>query len=326
MNTQIISDVLREFERERKIKDAELSRKTMEIYEKIPEFQQIDKKISQYMISLSKSVMLKSASFEIAQIKQSVEKLQNDKINLLVKNNYPANFLTNTYNCILCNDSGYNKDKYCDCLYQKCKILENRSKGLGKSGEKTFENFNLDYYSKLIDERFKLSPYETAAGNFNFLKQYAETFTQNSDSLILSGANGLSKTHLAHAVAKVVSTKNYNVIFDTAMEIMEAYEFNKFQGYDEACREKIFKYENCDFLVIDGLGFEMSTTFTISALYKLINFRLENQKPILITTTFSMSKLQEKYSETLASRFKGDFDFLFFFGDDIRQKIRKLRR
>ena len=76
----------------------------------------------------------------------------------------------------------------------------------------------------------------------------------------------------------------------------------------------------CDLLVIDDLGAEMSTAFTKSVLYNLVNTRLLTRKPTIINTNLSMKEIEQRYTPRISSRFIGEYECKKFFGSDIRQQ------
>ena len=67
------------------------------------------------------------------------------------------------------------------------------------------------------------------------------------------------------------------MVYDTAGNIFAQFEAKKFlrdsQDGQEA-RDETRRYLNCDLLILDDLGSELTTQFTQSALYELINSRL----------------------------------------------------
>ena len=71
-------------------------------------------------------------------------------------------------------------------------------------------------------------------------------------------------------------------------------------------------------LIIDDMGTEMGTAFTVSALYNLINNRLMAHRPMIVNTNLLPDELKKRYSPAVASRLLGEFKQLRFFGDDIR--------
>ena len=143
--------------------------------------------------------------------------------------------------------------------------------------------------------------------------------------LLLFGSTGLGKTFLSTCIAEAVSARGFSVAYDTAINIVAAYETIKFgSGDGEAAAERAARYERADLLIIDDMGTEMGTAFTVSALYNLINNRLMAKRPMIINTNLLPETLSEKYSPAVASRLLGEFLPLRFFGDDIR--LLKMRR
>ena len=78
------------------------------------------------------------------------------------------------------------------------------------------------------------------------------------------------------------------------------------------------KYTDCDLLIIDDLGAEFPSQFTTSAIGNLINERLYENRPTIISTNLSVKELTERYSERTASRILGEYKRLLFVGEDIR--------
>ena len=88
-------------------------------------------------------------------------------------------------------------------------------------------------------------------------------------------------------------------------------------GSEEERREAD-KYAACDLLIIDDLGTEMAGQFVTAALYSLMNDRLLENKPMVITTNLNVDEAARRYSPQIASRLYGSFTRLTFVGDDIR--------
>jgi DNA replication protein DnaC len=62
----------------------------------------------------------------------------------------------------------------------------------------------------------------------------------------------------------------------------------------------------------------MTTSFTLSALYELINTRLINARKTIINSNLSIDELERRYSPQIASRIRGEYRVLKFYGSDIR--------
>ena len=81
---------------------------------------------------------------------------------------------------------------------------------------------------------------------------------------------------------------------------------------------------NCDLLILDDLGTEMTTAFVQSALYQIINTRLMEKRSTIISTNLSPEKLAHRYTPQIASRIEGEYELLPFVGEDVR-KLKKAR-
>ena len=97
---------------------------------------------------------------------------------------------------------------------------------------------------------------------------------------------------------------------------MERAKFNN----DEDARKKVEKYADCDLLIIDDLGTEVASQFTLMALYTIINDRVLCGKPTIISTNLTTDGIARRYNPQIASRLRGNFRRVTFLGEDIRLK------
>ena len=85
-----------------------------------------------------------------------------------------------------------------------------------------------------------------------------------------------------------------------------------------AAASRVREYLGCDLMILDDLGTEMVTSFSVSALYQLINTRLNSARPTIISTNCTMDELERKYGPQIMSRLEGEYLLLTFHGRDIR--------
>ena len=83
---------------------------------------------------------------------------------------------------------------------------------------------------------------------------------------------------------------------------------------------------NCDLLIIDDLGTEMSNRFTVSQLFVCLNERILRQKSTLISTNLALEDLKNIYSERIFSRITSSYTVLRLTGDDIRIQKKLMNR
>ena len=154
----------------------------------------------------------------------------------------------------------------------------------------------------------------------DFCRDYAADFATDSPSLLLYGATGLGKTHLSLAIASEAVKKGYGVIYGSAQNLMSRLEKEHFssgrnseyEGSEQALLE-------CDLLIIDDLGAEFSTQFTVAELYNIINTRIMSRLPVIISTNLTPDGLEQKYTQRITSRIIGNYITLYLCGKDIRQ-------
>lgn len=233
---------------------------------------------------------------------------------LLLKNaGFPENWLNVRYSCKKCEDKGFVNGIMCDCFKELLKSLEYEKlcSNLPVNNCR-FDNFKLDYYPEGVGT----SPRRRMESVLDFCKTYAAEFSQKSSSLLLYGHTGLGKTHLSLAIAGKVAEAGHGVIYSSAQNLFNKLEKEKFGRSDGNTEENIL---GCDLLIIDDLGAEFTTQFTVSALYNIVNSRELEGKPTIISTNLTPEQLLSTYSERIASRILNNYTLLRFDGTDIRQ-------
>ena len=106
-------------------------------------------------------------------------------------------------------------------------------------------------------------------------------------------------------------------MYETAIRIFSDFEEERF-GNDENVGNT-HKYFECDLLIIDDLGTEMTTQFTTSVLYNIVNTRMMAEKPTIISTNLLPDMLEKRYSPQISSRIMGNYRLIKFVGNDIRR-------
>ena len=71
---------------------------------------------------------------------------------------------------------------------------------------------------------------------------------------------------------------------------------NKLQGFDEDKQEFLDKLSRYDLLVIDDLGVERDTSYSVEQVFNVIDARSRTGKPLIVTTNLSLADLQNPSS------------------------------
>ena len=192
-------------------------------------------------------------------------------------------------------------------------------------GSQSFDTFDLDWYSdQLLPGQSKSEREQMEGKVYETCVAFAHQFGRRPENLLLFGAPGLGKTHLSAAIARDVSDKGFSVVYDTASHVFERFEAQKFGGReDQETAADVERVLNCDLLILDDLGTEMTTAFVQSALYQIINTRLMEKRSTIISTNLSPEKLALRYTPQIASRIEGEYRLLAFVGEDIRKQKKR---
>lgn len=75
---------------------------------------------------------------------------------------------------------------------------------------------------------------------------------------------------------------------------------------------------HADLLIIDDLGTEYKNQYTVACLYNIINTRILQKKPTIISTNYDFDKFNEIYDMRITSRIAGEYSTLILEGNDIR--------
>lgn len=193
-------------------------------------------------------------------------------------------------------------------------------------GNQSFETFSLEWYSETEDPALGVSPRENMDWIYRTCKRYAAAFSPESGNLLLTGDPGLGKTFLSAAMAREISAGGFSVVYDTAAHVFDRFEARKFgRELGEAVEADVDRVMECDLLILDDLGTELTTPFVQSALYTIVNGRITDRRATILSTNLKLDELSRRYTPQIVSRMEGEYQILPFFGEDIR-RLKKERR
>lgn len=300
-----------ELERRRRGAEAEADARNAELRAISPEIEAIDKELTGTGLLLFKTAV---AGGDIAPIKERNLELVKKRRAILVKLGKPEDYTELHYTCKDCRDSGYVGNRMCKCLKTLLVKMNVESSGMGRLIEnQSFENFDLTRYK---DDKEASNFMKT---NLKTAKAFAEGFGTHKDNLLLMGTTGTGKTHLSSAIAREVISRGFDVLYNSAQNIISDFEYDQFRrGYGQS-EPQGQKYLECELLIIDDLGAEFVNQFTIATLYNLINTRYNKGLSTVISTNLSAKELSEKYEGRIYSRIIGSgYKLMYFKGKDSR--------
>ncbi|MBQ4613222.1 MAG: ATP-binding protein [Clostridia bacterium] len=289
--------------------------------EQIPRLKEIEQQLAAAIPAVAHAILTGNSEREIARIREENLRLQKEMAELLHKAGYERDNFEPQYTCPHCEDTGYANGRMCACFSQLLKDEACRQlSGLSCMKLTDFDDMQLGYYDDTVDARLGISPREQMQGIITYCREYAAAFTPNAQSLLLQGPTGTGKTHLSLAIAKAVTEQGFGVVYSSVQPLLRKLESEHFGRSEGDSEEQLIA---CDLLVLDDLGMEFDSPFYRACLYNVINGRLLENKPTIISTNLGFSAIATRYGDQIASRINGGFEPLLCVGKDIRQLRRR---
>lgn len=336
MSNEILSTLLLEYDQKKRRAELDFEKRKEELYVRFPRLQEIENELNSFAINTAKSI-LNGSSTSLENLSKKAAELRAEKQEILNKNNIPDNFLEPRFDCSLCKDTGYIQNEnagstLCCCLRQKLLDISYNKSNISNLGKENFDTFNPNIFSDKIEpEKYKMniSPRQ----NMITIKEKCLDFVNNFDdpeahNLLFTGNTGLGKTFMSNCIANELIKKGKNVLYQTAPVLLETVIDNKMNKYKTSSQDSFYKNVlEADLLIIDDLGTECLNSMKLSELFTILNTRLLNLNnkvtKTIISTNLNINNIFKSYEERIGSRIAGFYDIYYFFGDDLRFKLKK---
>ena len=319
----IVQRALRRLQSEKEQNEQSSRARIAAIYEKEPRLAEIERelrKTAAHVLAVTFRTQGDPVS-AMQQLKKDNLALQQERDWILQTEGLEPDDLIVQPICPKCGGTGYVGAAMCECLKELCRQEQKKElAALLGSGHESFEKFRLDLYPAQYDERLKTSPRTLMERTYRDTLAYAQGFSCASPSLLFVGATGLGKTFLSACIARMVAERGFSVSYAPVGRLFAAFEADKFRPDPDASRTA--EFFSCDLLIIDDLGTEMTTQFTVSALYQILNTRLLEGRPTIVSTNLPLGDIAPRYSAQIYSRLLGAYRLYKFYGDDIRFKLK----
>lgn len=251
--------------------------------------------------------------------------------------------------CKICQDRGiYMENGFavpCHCVKQKslqrkfanCQIPEAML-------HNTFEKFNFDYYPKdKAPSEFgdlKTSYHLIALKSYDRAKRFADSYVKGKakQGLYIYGPVGSGKTFLACCIANYILKKSdRELLFLIIPEFLQRLKSTYNKNNEESEFSLTERASKVPLLFMDDLGAHNYTEWTINILYNIINYRVNHNLPVVITSNLSIdinledekdtSELGRSLNRRIASRV-GELCMPLYLGchGDIRYKLLEKRK
>lgn len=173
-----------------------------------------------------------------------------------------------------------------------------------------------------------------SAQTIDFPSYIQESVTkEKGKSMFITGGYGCGKTHLSVAILREFISgleikknetgeygfnKAYMPVFSVVTELL--LDIRATFSTDNGKNEKLIvdRYGDTGFLILDDLGVEKTSDWSLQTFYTIINRRSNKHLPTVITTNLSMDEIGQKLGGRIASRVKGMCKIIHLTGRDRR--------
>lgn len=282
-----------------------------EVFSTLPVYKELSDQIASLSVKHAR-MLLDGEDSAVATLKEEIAKLSLKKKETLLSAGFPENYLDPIYTCGHCQDTGYVGSEKCRCLRQREIALLYEQSNI----QELIERENFDTLSYAYYQNDDLKRFESAVA---VSKNFVAGFSKHYQNLFFYGTVGTGKSFLSGCVARELLAQGYSVIYFSANGLFEqlaSYSFNT------KMKESLYNFYkdlyNCDLVIIDDLGTEVTNSFVTSQLFGLLNERHLRQKATIISTNLGLEELRDRYSDRVFSRITSNYSLCKLSGPDIR--------
>lgn len=311
--------VMREYDRRQHHNRRLLEERRAQVYRLIPRLKEIQDDVAALSAGRIHHLLGRGTAGNTDSYLNRLDALAQERTALLTGGGFPADYLEMPYQCPLCRDTGYTSTGRCACFQKLASDLFCQQYGLESILEKeNFELFSFSCYSdKIIDKSTGKTPRDHARIAVEMAREFIRLFADEAPNLFIYGDTGVGKTFLSHCIAHEILNNAYGVLYFPAYDffsLLAAETFDK-----ESVNEDILGYVlNCDLLILDDLGTELTNSFVSSRLFQVVNERILRKKSTVISTNLALESFPSLYSTRTFSRIIQNYKFINLIGEDIR--------
>ena len=313
----------KEYDAVRRDNQALLLRRQQELFRQFPEIRELDASVSTLSAEAIRAMLEGDSSLK-EQLPGKLLTIRRRKAAILTSAGYPENYLDPIYTCPACRDTGYTEDENhvkikCSCLRNReIRILYDQSHIREKLETENFQTLSDRYYQGEDLKRFQIA----RKGS----KDFVQNFKQDYRNLLFYGTVGTGKSFLSGCIASELLQSVHSVIYFSASGLFDTLARYTFDARAKEALSGFYEdLYNCDLLIIDDLGTEMTNTFVASQLFSCLNERHLRKNSTIISTNLSLEELRDRYSDRVFSRITSHYDLCKLTGPDIRMYKKRMQ-
>ena len=239
----------------------------------------------------------------IAELEKEIEHLESHYHELLKKNEIPLDYKEPDWDCEKCHDTGriYRDNHYliCSCAKNDLRKRKQKTGNLPLHLQNaTFSNANLNYYETDLITDSGMNYRENAQKVYSLASSFVQRFNSErlNRGLIIEGPIGSGKSYLLGCIANGLIDRGINFRYIVYSDLLQKIRSTYNQNNPENDEQQILStVQQIPVLLIDDLGTEKATEFASSTLYQIIDRRYREEKPIILSTNYSVKNLKNRF-------------------------------
>ncbi len=322
LNNSQYDSIIRDYQRRQSVHRREKEDRVRDAFSRFPRLKEIDDEVASLSVSCGRR-LLAGDEQALPRLKEQIRVLGEERAQILRDAGYPEDYLNLSYDCPDCQDSGFINGQKCRCFKKaEIELLYDQSNIRPVLEKENFDFLSYDYYSDDIrDPKTNVSSLERMKKAVETCHQFIRDFDASPSNLFFYGDTGVGKTFLSHCIARELIESTHSVVYFSSQKLFELFARKRFERHteDDGFTDHIY---DCDLLIIDDLGTELTNSFVNSELFLCLNERLTRQKSTIISTNLPLDIFADTYSERIFSRISNHFTMIKLFGNDIRLQKR----
>lgn len=303
--------ILHQYERKQLKSRRDVERRRAYVYDHVPGYRELEDQTASVSVAQGRK-MLAGDQEAMEDLRDLLAELSGRKAQLLEDAGLSPDYLEPVYECPDCRDTGYVDGQKCHCFKQAMiTLLYEQSNIREMLRTENFDALSYEFYDGENLARFKNA--------VNTCRNFIKNFNSDYHNLFFYGTVGTGKSFLSGCVAKELIESGHSVIYFNAPGLFDLLSRSAFDHRNrEEARDTYADLYQCDLLIVDDLGTELTNQFVTSQLFALLNERHMGHKATIISTNLSLEELRDRYSERIFSRITGNYELCKLSGQDIR--------
>ena len=213
--------IMRSYEEKQRASRYRLEKNTQEVYQKIPSYEELDGQTAAISIEQGRR-LLSGEKNALDELRKKLRNLSEQKAFLLRKNGFPPDFLTASYECEKCQDTGYVGNQKCSCFRAaEIELIYEQSQIKSMLQTENFAFLSYDYYVGDDLEKFTKA--------VQICQNFIESFHLDYRNLFFYGTVGTGKSFLSCCIAKALMDQGNLVIYFSASQLFDALSNSTFE-------------------------------------------------------------------------------------------------